>query len=189
MKKIDLLLEKLQEDLEKNNVKKSVESIKDNLILVLGDTNELFLIQNNNINFYSKCTTWKNWFWNESWSNKTPLWLHKVIWYYGDGLSEKAILKWRKYTGEDLKNYPSYPDIYPLVLTRILQLEWLEDRNSNTKQRYIYVHWVANIWYWETKNLKRSFWCIGLKPKDMIELFDKVKWKETFVYILKSVDE
>jgi hypothetical protein len=57
MKKIDLLLEKLQEDLEKNNVKKSVESIKDNLILVLGDTNELFLIQNNNINFYSKCTT------------------------------------------------------------------------------------------------------------------------------------
>ncbi len=154
------------------------------MIWILWKSNDLFFFKEGIINFYAKCSTWKAWFWNEIWSYKTPLWLHKIIWYYGNNLSEKNILKWRIDTWKKLEYYPSYPNIYPVIISRILQLKWLEERNFNTNKRYIYIHWTPNIWYWDKDEFKQTYWCIGLKPFDVVSLFDLVKREETFVYIV-----
>lgn len=73
--------------------------------------------------FFSKCVTWKAWFWDKIWSYKTPLRLHKIIWYYGDDLVKESILKWRVYIWKKLEYYPSYPNIYSVIISRILQLK------------------------------------------------------------------
>jgi len=176
------VVEKIENDMRKNWLE--FADYKASLIWILWESNDLVLFENGEIRFYSKCTTWYGWFWNVPWSRATPLWLHKIIWYYWDSLPKEAILKWRIDTWKRLEYHPSYPNIYPVIISRILQLEWLEERNSNTKKRYIYIHWTPNIWYWETDNLKRSYGCISLKPDDMIDLFNQVKWKNTFVYIM-----
>ena len=178
------LLDKVRFDAKENNVPVKIEEIQDNLIVVLGDTNDIYLLQNSKIAFQSKCTTWKNWFWNVLWTKTTPLWLHKIIWYYWDCLPKEAILKWRVDTGRRLEYYPSYPNVYPVIISRILQLQWIEERNSNTEKRYIYIHWTPNTWYWDKDTFKQSYWCIGLKPDDIINLFEKVNKKETFLYIM-----
>ena len=180
---IESVFEKIWNDMKENWL--NIDDYKASLIWVLWETNELVLFENQEIKFYNRCATWYGGFWNTPWSRATPLWLHKIIWYYGDDLSKEAILKWRVDTWKRLEYYPSYPNIYPAIISRILQLEWLEERNSNTKKRYIYIHWTPNIWYWDKNDLKKSFGCIGLKPDDMIDLFNQVKWKDTFVYIMK----
>ena len=175
----------LENDIISNKVSFKLSDISQNLIVILGSTNDLLLLQNKKLIITYKCVTWKKWFWNEIGSRATPLWLHKIIWYYWDRLPWNAIFKWRVDTWKRLEYFPSYPNIYPVIISRILQLKGLEDRNSNTEKRYIYIHWNSNIWYWDKKDLKQSYWCIWLKPYDMISLFEKVKNKETFVYIMK----
>ena len=185
MYNISKLISLLESDFKKNNITENLEKIVESLILVLGSTNDLLLLENWEIKLSFKCATWKGWFWNVPWTKATPLWLHKIIWYYGDKLPWNAILKWRVDTWRRLEYFPSYPNIYPAIISRILQLKWLEKRNSNTETRYIYIHWTPNTWYWDKKEFKQSYWCIWLKPDDMITLFEHVKRKETFVYIMK----
>jgi hypothetical protein len=159
------------------------------LIVVLGNSNDLYYIQKGNIVFYHKCVTWKNWFGNEPGSNKTPIGLHKIINLIGDDLDPLTKFKWRKPVGS-IKALSKPGQIQSVIISRILQLDGLEPENKNTKNRHIYIHWTPNVWYWETDNLKRSHWCIDLPPDKVIELFNLVKsYKEkynlpTFVYIV-----
>ena len=184
--KVSYLKSCLEKDFWENKVDFFLGEVIKNLIVVFWASNDLFLIQNNEIKFYEKCSTGKNWFWNEIKSKKTPLWLHKITGYYGDWLPWNAILKGRVDTWKRLEYFPSYPNIYPVILSRILQLSGLEARNSNTFKRYIYIHWTPNIWYWDKKEFNQSYWCLWLKPEKMIELFDMVKLKDTFVYIMNK---
>jgi len=183
MDSVSWLLNKIEKDIQKNDVTLDLENVKHNLIVVLWDTNSIYLLQDNEVKFISKCVTWRKWFGNEKWSYKTPLWWHKIVWYYWDELETTTIFKWRIPIW-NIEYYPSYPNIYPVIISRILQLKWLENRNNNTYERYIYIHWTPNTWYWDKYEFKKSYWCISLKPNDVIKLFDLVNWKETFIYIM-----
>lgn len=58
-----------------------------------------------------------------------------------------------------------------LVLTRILRLDGMEDRNANTFDRYVYIHGTNG----EGKiGRPASHGCIRLRNVDMIELYDLV---------------
>ena len=171
-------------DYFENSVSKTLKEVLKSLIIVFGDTNDLLYLKNWNVEFTYKCTTGKNWFGNEKWSKATPLWLHKICGLYGDKTSIVSIFKWRQKVDE-LQYFPEYGKVYPVIMTRILQLQGLEERNSNTYSRYIYIHWTPNIWYWKAGNLKKTYGCISLLPLQMLELFNLVKKEtETYVYIL-----
>ncbi len=184
MAKLNELLWKVESDMRANNIHWKLKDVMENLIVILWETNDLYSIKNWEIKINYKCATWKNGFGNKIWSYKTPLWLHEVVWYYGDWLPKECILHWRVDTWKRLEYYPNYPNIYPVIISRILQLKWLEERNSNTLKRYIYIHWTPNVWYWDQEEFRKTYWCISLKPDDMINLFEQVKNKNTFVYIM-----
>ena len=58
-----------------------------------------------------------------------------------------------------------------LVMTRILWLDGLEQRNANTHDRYIYIHGTNHE---EEIGLPASHGCIRMRNADLIELFDQV---------------
>lgn len=58
-----------------------------------------------------------------------------------------------------------------LILTRILQLDGLDEENANTLQRYIYIHGTNRE---DQIGIPSSHGCIRLANPDMIELFDQV---------------
>ncbi len=134
-----------------------------------------------NLIFLSRCVTWKSGFWSDPNSWKTPPWLLKVIDYIWDW--EKPYMKfvWRKPT--DVILPPLKWEIMPWMYGRILQLDWLERKNSNTKERFIYIHGNAHWWYWDTDEMKRTPWCIWLQVDEMVKLFNLVKDKSTYIYI------
>jgi lipoprotein-anchoring transpeptidase ErfK/SrfK len=58
-----------------------------------------------------------------------------------------------------------------LVMSRILWLDGLEEKNANTRDRYIYIHGTNH----EAKiGEPTSHGCIRMKNADLIELFDLV---------------
>jgi lipoprotein-anchoring transpeptidase ErfK/SrfK len=98
----------------------------------------------------------------------TPLGRFVIEKKIGDGAPERMIFKARKPTGiiADLGGEEDY------VLTRILWLSGLETGNSNTYERYIYIHGTNQ------ENLlgsPASHGCIRLGNAAMIELFNLVQ--------------
>lgn len=65
----------------------------------------------------------------------------------------------------------SDPDDGDLILTRILQLDGLDEENANTLERYIYIHGTNRE---DLIGTPASHGCIRLANSDMIELFDMV---------------
>ena len=57
------------------------------------------------------------------------------------------------------------------VLTRILWLQGLEPRNSNTYERYIYIHGTNDE---QSIGRPASHGCVRLRNQDVIELYDLV---------------
>ncbi|MEM7699079.1 MAG: L,D-transpeptidase, partial [Verrucomicrobiota bacterium] len=57
------------------------------------------------------------------------------------------------------------------IVTRILWLNGLEDRNENAYRRYIYIHGTP-----EERNIGRpaSYGCIRMKSRDIVQLFNQV---------------
>jgi hypothetical protein len=179
------LIKFINEDLEKKWLQELIEDIKKSLIIILWETNDLLYIENWIIYINLKCVTWMNWFSNVPWTKTTPVWWHIICEKHWDWLDENTIFKWRKDTWRKVEYYPDEPIVFPVITTRILVLDWIEkNENITTKQRYIYIHWNPNLWYWNSDNYKRTFWCIWLKPSNIIKLFNLVKKQEkTFVYI------
>lgn len=98
----------------------------------------------------------------------TPLGVLRVKEKIGHGLPAGAVLKSRQPTGEVLAIDAAGRDP---VVTRILWLEGLDDRNRNAYKRYIYIHGTP-----EERNIGKpvSYGCIRMKSRDVIELFDTI---------------
>jgi L,D-transpeptidase YbiS len=63
------------------------------------------------------------------------------------------------------------PPTDDLVLSRILWLDGLEERNANTRDRFIYIHGTNHE---EEIGRPASHGCIRMKNADLIALFDRV---------------
>ena len=100
-------------------------------------------------------------------SNKTPLGQFAVKEKHGTGAAPGTIFKSRKpaglWQGEKLLD--------DLVLTRILRLEGLEEKNANTFDRYIYIHGTNDE---QRIGQRASHGCVRLRNEHMIELYDLV---------------
>lgn len=113
----------------------------------------------------------------EEGSNKTPLGDFIICQKIGEGEPERTIFKARLPVGI----WDGFPSDADLVLTRILWLDGVEHENSNTKDRFIYIHGTNH----EIKIGKPdSDGCIRMLNKDIVELFDLVQ-ENTKVSIIK----
>lgn len=97
----------------------------------------------------------------------TPLGLMRVSEKFGEGMETGTVFVDRVPTGQVWK--PGDAAGENLILTRILWLEGCEERNANTKERYIYLHGTRN----EHKlGTPASHGCIVFSNKDIVEIFE-----------------
>lgn len=110
---------------------------------------------------------------DESNSYKTPLGLFEVAQKIGEGVPRGGKFYQRKFTGVvfDLKNYDPilHPAEYDSILTRIIWLNGLEDRNRKAYARGIYIHGTNQE---HLVGQPVSYGCIRMKNDDVLELFD-----------------
>ena len=109
----------------------------------------------------------------------TPLGKFKIAEKIGTDLEVGSVLIAREPTGEVFsKTLLDKNSDRDWILTRILWLEGLEEHNSNTKDRYIYIHGSPD----ETPmGVPGSKGCIRMHNQDVIELFDHVQTGEDIV--------
>ena len=114
-------------------------------------------------------------------SYQTPVGIHSIFEKFGEGEEIGTMFKNREKTGEICEIYKEAPgEKGPVVITRILQIQGLEEKNINTLDRYIYIHGTNHEW---SLGKPDSLGCIRMKNDDVVELFDLVD-KETLVYIV-----
>lgn len=101
-------------------------------------------------------------------SNKTPLGGFVVQEKHGAGAALNTIFKARQPVGMWSAGEITKDD---LVLTRILRLGGIEERNANTFDRYIYVHGTN-----DERGIGRpgSHGCVRMTNADVMDLFDRV---------------
>ncbi len=114
-------------------------------------------------------------------SNRTPIGHLRVAKKVGCTAPQGAVFKSRKPTGEILK--PNSPGRDPIV-TRILWLKGLEDRNQNAFKRTIYIHGTP-----EEKRLGQpaSFGCIRMSSRDVADLYNRVGYGADVFIIRGSI--
>ncbi len=114
-------------------------------------------------------------------SNRTPLGHMCVAKKVGCTAPQGAVFKSRRPTGEILK--PDSPGRDPIV-TRILWLKGLEQRNQNAFKRTIYIHGTP-----EEKRLGRpaSFGCIRMSSRDVVDLYNRVGYGADVFIIRGSI--
>jgi lipoprotein-anchoring transpeptidase ErfK/SrfK len=101
-------------------------------------------------------------------SNCTPLGHFRVKEKYGAGADWGTVFKSRQPVGSWQPGDDTQAD---LVLTRILWLEGMEERNANTLGRYIYFHGTNDE---KRIGQRRSHGCIRLSNQHIIQLYDQV---------------
>jgi L,D-transpeptidase YbiS len=101
-------------------------------------------------------------------SNKTPLGNFLIGEKIGDGAPAGAVFRSRVQTEEF--GAPNDPE--DRVQTRILWLEGLEPENTNTRDRYIYIHGTNAEAHLGTP---ASHGCVRMSNEDMIDLYDRVE--------------
>ncbi len=102
-------------------------------------------------------------------SLKTPLGKFEVNEKIGAGQPKGMIFKDRVPTGEISSAVTGTKDV---ITSRILTLRGLQKRNSNTQERYIYIHGTADE---SSIGGKASIGCVRMRNDDIIELFGLVK--------------
>lgn len=109
----------------------------------------------------------------------TPLGKFKISKKIGTDLQTGSVLVAREATGEIFSKtlFDQNPD-RDWILTRILWLEGVEAHNSNTKDRYIYIHGSPDE---TTMGVPGSKGCIRMHNHDVVELFDHVQTGEDVV--------
>jgi len=106
-------------------------------------------------------------------SNKTPLGRHEIVNKIGEGAKLGAIFIARKNTGKVSEIFTDkISRKRDFVTTRILRLKGLEDLNSNSYKRYIYIHGTHEEGF---LGKVASLGCIRMKNSDIVELFGLVK--------------
>lgn len=131
---------------------------------------KLFLMNGAEILKEFPISTAKNGVGCEENSYKTPFGMHRVIEKFGEFGPIAAIYKDRKFTGEYATIITEKIDVPTDVITsRILWLDGLEEKNKNSKARYIYIHGTHEE---GLLGSKASRGCIRMSNADIIELFD-----------------
>lgn len=101
-------------------------------------------------------------------SNRTPIGRMEVARKIGKGAPAGAVFKSRRRTGEVLR--PNAPGRDPIV-TRILWLRGKQKSTRNAFGRYIYIHGTPEE---RTIGQPRSYGCIRMKSRDIIDLYGKL---------------
>jgi lipoprotein-anchoring transpeptidase ErfK/SrfK len=100
-------------------------------------------------------------------SMKTPIGRFRVAEKIGDGLPSDTVFQSRV----PLKADDPLPPTEDLVMSRILWLDGLDEHNTNTRERFIYIHGTKH----EDKiGNPASHGCVRMRNADVIELFDLV---------------
>ena len=103
----------------------------------------------------------------EEGSMKTPLGNFRIAEKIGHQAVSGTVFKARVPLGPD----DPLPDTEDFVTTRILWLDGMDEENSNTRDRFIYIHGTKH----EDKiGIADSHGCIRMRNADVIELFDLV---------------
>jgi L,D-transpeptidase YbiS len=103
----------------------------------------------------------------EEGSMKTPTGRFRVAEKIGGGLPSDAVFQSRV----PLKPGDPLPPTEDLVMSRILWLDGLDEHNTNTRDRFIYIHGTKH----EDKiGNPASHGCVRMRNEDVIELFDLV---------------
>lgn len=105
----------------------------------------------------------------EEGSLKTPLGMHEVCEKIGENAEYGTIFKDREPTGDIAQICDGKKDI---ITSRILRLKGTQIKNSNTYDRYIYIHGTNDE---SSIGRKASIGCIRMKNWDIIELFEHVR--------------
>lgn len=105
---------------------------------------------------------------NEEGSFRTPLGSFRICEKHGAGEPLHTIFRSRRPDGEWNPEDPCEDD---LVLARILRLDGLDPENSNSYQRYIYIHGTNHE---DRIGTPASQGCVRMKNCDVAELFDLV---------------
>ena len=137
-------------------------------IIVSIPEQKMLLLQNKKLVAAYPVSTSKFALGNAHGSNATPLGELRVRKKIGTGLPLGAVLKDRNFTGEILA--VDAPGRDPIV-TRILWLDGLQKHNSNSYQRYIYIHGTPEE---RTIGTPASYGCIRMRSRDVVALYDRV---------------
>jgi DNA-binding transcriptional regulator YdaS (Cro superfamily) len=101
-------------------------------------------------------------------SFQTPYGHFEIAGKIGEGMPIHTVFKGRKPIAVWS---PDHPDDGDLILTRILRIRGLDPENSNTWQRYIYLHGTNHE---ESLGTPTSHGCVRMGNRDIIELFDMI---------------
>jgi lipoprotein-anchoring transpeptidase ErfK/SrfK len=104
---------------------------------------------------------------SEEGSFKTPTGKFRIAEKIGDGMPARTVFESRKPVRATKKMLQDDD----LVMTRILWLDGLEERNANTHDRYVYIHGTNHE---EQIGTAASHGCVRMKNGDVLELFDRV---------------
>ena len=104
----------------------------------------------------------------ETGSRKTPLGRFRVAEKIGHGQPAGTIFRSRIPLGPE----DPLPNTEDWITSRILWLDGTEPDNSNTKDRYIYIHGTKHE---DRLGRPDSHGCIRMRNSDVIELFDLVQ--------------
>jgi lipoprotein-anchoring transpeptidase ErfK/SrfK len=103
----------------------------------------------------------------EEGSRKTPLGKFQIAEKIGHGMPPGTVFRARV----PLAPGEPMPDTEDFITSRILWLDGLDPENSNTKERFIYIHGTRHE---HRIGRPDSHGCIRMKNSDVIELFDLV---------------
>lgn len=141
--------------------------VRNGVVVTLNDQ-KLTLLQNGKKVKDYKVSTSKFGIGNSRGSRRTPTGIHAVSQKTGDGQPKGMVFKGCRPTGEVV---PVDADGRDPVVTRVIQLAGLEDKNRSTHSRRIYIHGTP-----EERYIGRpaSYGCIRMKSDDIVDLFQRV---------------
>lgn len=115
-------------------------------------------------------------------SYKTPAGTMEIAEKFGDGLAPGSVLKDRQPTGEVIP--VEAPGRDPIV-SRVLWLRGLEERNRNAYERFIYIHGTPQE---SLLGTPASFGCIRMRSVDIIRLYDLIELGAKVVVSEETLD-
>ena len=105
---------------------------------------------------------------SEAESNRTPTGRFRIAEKHGDGAEPGMVFVNRQPTGD----FGKPDDAKDHVQTRILWLDGLEPHNTNTYDRYVYIHGTNA----ESRlGVPASEGCVRMSNDDVIDLYDRVQ--------------
>jgi len=105
---------------------------------------------------------------SEEGSMKTPTGRFRIAEKIGAGMPLGTVFKSRRPVKARRKALPDED----LILTRILWLEGLDPENTNTRDRFIYIHGTNHE---DRIGEPVSHGCIRMRGADLVELFERVE--------------